>query len=103
MGTKRVEKVQADQEQRGQKGLEDPEKLALLTPGFRGQRRGPNGNQLFPMREGLGRRRQPGPGSASGCLRDLEPGGSGRQRCPAQASVKCSSGRCPGALGENQE
>lgn len=31
MGTKRVEKVQADQEQRGQKGLEDPEKLALLT------------------------------------------------------------------------
>ena len=31
VGTKRVEKVQADQEQRGQKGLEDPEKLALLT------------------------------------------------------------------------
>ena len=31
MGTKRVEKVKADQEQRGQKGLEDPEKLAHLT------------------------------------------------------------------------
>lgn len=64
MGAKRVEKVQADQEQRVQRGLEDPEKLARLTLALAVKRRGLNGNAVLNegrVQVGVGQRQAPVP------------------------------------------